>query len=702
MKKNDVELIQDILSGNEAAFNELVQKHSIPMQVGSFEGDITTWALPDGAITRLGRGSEPAMAFSPDGQSLVIGTCTGLWLYDLTTLSPVALWETETKYVESVAISPNGKWLAASLSERLLKILDIKTGTCLTQIKSENHNESLTISPDNMYIAVNSSVYDSTPIVEVWHAETGKQFAKFTAEDKRAGHCQPISFSPDSRLIASTCMSPNSDDAGSILVWDMKSCELLACLTVHTRWITTLCFSPCGKFLVSGGRDGKVYVWDVNTWNQIREYSDYGSIYSIIPSYSPDGKLRAAIVNYDETGPATISIRDLESNQQLYSDQLWGNTIDSPSIGDWGNNVLFSNGSQLAYEYRHEFINVWTIDNPIKYQFTHSPISWPTEIVFSQDGKTLAAQHFQEGVVLWDIESKRSRPAVQVESAGKNQFLYKTDSGKFHVASIKSDIVTLWEADGNGIPLLEGTVRDYWSAQPALTQTGTLFAYAGQDGTIQVWDVQSKKKLHEFMHPLELSDTDDDEDEGDYVDDLKFSQDGKLLVSESKSRNVKLWDMELGEEIKPLQGDKITDVRFCRCGQYHAYLEKEVNRYWDIAKREYCEHLTCSCEPTWSELEKRLSMPPKFEHFDGPTAYSMCGQYLAFGTSHKDQKKYPIDVWEVSSGKHLVTLLGPSDRLENLTFSPDNKLLASASYDGVILLWDLTPYLENKENCVEK
>ncbi|MCG9128216.1 sigma-70 family RNA polymerase sigma factor [Candidatus Poribacteria bacterium] len=689
--KQEEYILQDTLDQRQDCMEN--QNRSIPMPVGSFEGDITTWALPDGAIARLGRGSEPAMAFSPDGQSLVIGTCTGLWLYNLTTLSPVALWETETEYVESVAISPNGKWLAASLSERLLKILDIQTGACLTQIKSGNHNECVTFSHDNRYIAVNSSVYDSTPIVEVWHAETGKPFAKFTAEDERAGHYQPISFSPDTRLIASTCMSPNSDDAGSILVWDMKSCKLLACLTAHTRWITTLCFSPCGKFLVSGGRDGKVYIWDVNTWNQIREYSDYGPVYSIIPSYSSDGKLRAAIVNYDESGPATISIRDLENNQQLYNDQLWGNTIDSPSIGDWGNNVLFSNGSQLAYEYRHEFINVWTVDNPIKHQFTHSPISWPTEIVFSQDGKTLAAQHFQEGVVLWDIESKRSRPAVQVESAGKNQFLYKTDSGKFHVASIKSDIVTLWEADGNGIPLLEGTGREYWSAQPALTPTGTLFAYAGQDGTIQVWDVHSKKKLYEFMHPLELSDIDDDEDEGDYVDDLKFSQDGKLLVSESNSRNVKLWDMELGEEIIPLQGDKISDVRFCRCGQYHAYLEKEGNRYWDIAKREYCEHLTCRCEPTWSVLEKRLSMPPKFEQFDGPAAYSLCGQYLAFGTSNKDQKKYPIDVWEVSSGNHLVTLLGPSDRLDDLTFSPDNKLLASASYDGVILLWDLTPYL---------
>ena len=666
------------------------QEHTISVPVGSYEGDVTTWALPDGAIARLGRGSEPAMAFSPDGQFLAIGTCIGLWIYDLVTLSPIALWEAERGVVCYVAFSPNGKWIAACCSGRILKIFDVQNGSCLTQVKFETLIESPTFSHDNKYIAVNSSEYDSTPIVEVRHAETGKPFAKFTADDERAGHYQPISFSPDTRLIASTCMSANSDEAGSILVWDMKSREQLVCLSAHTQWVTSLCFSPCGQFLVSAGKDGKVYVWDVITWQYVREYSDYGEVYSIIPSYSPDGILRAVIMNYDEIGPATISVRNLESNEQLYSDQVWGNNKEFASFGNWGNSVLFSNGSQLAYECRHEFINVWTLDNPIKRQFTHSPISWPRTFFFSQDGKTLAAEHFQEGVVLWDIESKRSRPAVKVESAGKNQFLYKTDSGKLYVASILNDTVTLWEVDGGGIPLFEGTDREYWSASPALAPTGTLFAYAGEDGTVQVWDVQNKEKLHEFNHPLEPSD--DDEDEGDHVNELEFSQDGKFLVSESKSHNKRLWDMELGEEIKPLPGDKIRGVRFCKCGRYYAYLGKEGKPYWDIIQREYCEDVTCLC-PTWVEIEKRLSIPPECGHLEGPAAYSLCRQYIAMATSKTDIETFPIGVWEVESGKHLVTFRGPTDYLEDIVISPDNKLLASSSYDGTILLWDLTPYL---------
>ena len=671
------------------------QKLSIPVPVGSLEGDVTTWALPEGAVARLGRGSEPKMTFSPDGQHFLIGTCIGLWLYDLATLSPIALWEAEHGVVESVAFSPNGKWIAASFSGRILKILDVQNGTCLTQVKLETYVEKVTFSHDNRYIAVVYCAYSRSPVVEIWHAETGKPFAKFTTDTERGGLYHPICFSPDTRLIASICRTNADGDAESIIVWDMQSGEQIACLSAHTYWVTTLCFSPCGKFLASGGEDGTVYVWDVKTWQQAQCYTDFGRVYRIMPSWTPDGILRAAIVRYDDTGPATISVRDLESDEQLYNDQVWGNTTDFSYVGDWGNTVLFTNGSQLAYECRHEFINVWTSDNPVKRQFTHSPISFPKSMFFSQDGKTLAVEHHHESVVLWDIASKRSRPAVKVESAGKNQFVYKTKNGILHVASIKDDTVTLWEADSDEMPLIEATGRKYWSAFPALAPTGTLFAAADEDGNIQVWDVQNGEQLYELAHPLEPSDDNDDEDDGDFVDELEFSQDGKLLVSESKARNVRLWDMELGEDIESFPGDEVTGFRFCECGQYLVCFGKKETLYWDIIHRKLCEEdETCLCDSTQVAIKKRLSLPQECKDLEDPPIFSSCGQYIAIRVSwNQDLKMHPIAVWEVESGKHLATFRGHVTDVLKLAFSPDNTLLASASHDGTILLWNLTPHL---------
>ena len=663
--------------------------------------DVTTWALPEGAIARLGRGCEPNMTFSGDGQFLAIGTAMGLWLYDLETLSPIALWETERGMVFHIAFSPNRKWIAAGNSDKILKVLDIQSGACLAQVGIDDYIAELTFSYNNQYLA---AAYARSATVEVWHAETCKPVAQFTADTEKAGFYSPISFSPDTRLIASTSASDTTDDAEVIVVWDMESGEQIACLSAHTDWVSTLCFSPCGKFLTSGGEDGAVYVWDVGTWQQVQSYADFGDVYRLIPSYSPEGILRAAIVNYDETGPATISVRNLESGEHLYIHKFWGNTVQFSHAGDWGNTVLFSNGSQLAYESRHEFINVWTPEYPYKRQFIHSPISFPTSThsraafptfaVFSDDGKTLAVKHYHEGVVLWDIESKRSRPAVKEESAGKNQFLYKTDSGKLYVASIKNDNVTLWEADGNGPPLIEGTGREYWSASPALSPTGKLFAYADADGNLKVWDVQSGSQRYELKHPLE--ENGDEDDKG--ICDLQFSFDGKILASESNypRAHVVSWDMELGEAIDNSLSDNVITrilgrlvlsklkpksrevVHISHDGKYLSSVGNDSYLY-DVKQDAYLS---------------RLSLPQGLEDMFWVAEFSICGKYFAAGTWWREgMEKMVICLWEVETGKQIVTFRGHPTDVHALAFSPDNTLLASASYDGSILLWDLTPYL---------
>ena len=45
--------------------------------------DYTTWNLPDGVAARLGKGSITGnVAFSPDGNRLVVASSIGIWIYD--------------------------------------------------------------------------------------------------------------------------------------------------------------------------------------------------------------------------------------------------------------------------------------------------------------------------------------------------------------------------------------------------------------------------------------------------------------------------------------------------------------------------------------------------------------------------------------------------------------------------------------------
>ena len=52
-----------------------------------------------------------------------------------------------------------------------------------------------------------------------------------------------------------------------------------------------------------------------------------------------------------------------------------------------------------------------------------------------------------------------------------------------------------------------------------------------------------------------------------------------------------------------------------------------------------------------------------------------------------------IKLWEVTTGEEMATLKGHSLVVYRVAFSPDATTLASSSYDGTILLWDMSPYI---------
>ena len=62
----------------------------------------TTWALPEGAIARFGKGDIGDVKLSPDGTYFAVGTGMGLWWYDVSSMSPISLWETKRGLVNSI------------------------------------------------------------------------------------------------------------------------------------------------------------------------------------------------------------------------------------------------------------------------------------------------------------------------------------------------------------------------------------------------------------------------------------------------------------------------------------------------------------------------------------------------------------------------------------------------------------------------
>jgi WD40 repeat protein len=94
-----------------------------------------------------------------------------------------------------------------------------------------------------------------------------------------------------------------------------------------------------------------------------------------------------------------------------------------------------------------------------------------------------------------------------------------------------------------------------------------------------------------------------------------------------------------------------------------------VIRFWDVESGELIREITTS------GVIEALSFSP-------------LGGVLASGGSYQD---FSIRLWDVQSGALLRTLEGHSRGVDNLEFSPNGQMLASAAYDGTLRLWGIRP-----------
>jgi WD40 repeat protein len=111
-------------------------------------------------------------------------------------------WTMEVPYVdfESLTYSPDGKLLATSSSDRVIRILNAETGKVEHELlRNPRPIESLTFSPDSRTLAS----LDDEGALKLWHVGSGRLMMDLEAEP-HAGRAEMCRFSPDGMWLAHT------------------------------------------------------------------------------------------------------------------------------------------------------------------------------------------------------------------------------------------------------------------------------------------------------------------------------------------------------------------------------------------------------------------------------------------------------------------------------------------------------------------
>jgi WD40 repeat protein len=236
--------------------------------------EIVVWDSATGdPVNTLNGHSDPinGLEFNPNNTSLISGSInsTKLW-HARKTLSHRVESDTYDR-IHDLELSSDGKTLAILSGRKRLDLRDGETNALLHsfEVVGSIRDGSVAFSPSGRRVVATLDPF--TPIV--FDVETG---ALVTFFQGHAGRVESLAFGPEERLV----LSGSADFTAK--VWDVETGIEHLTLSGHEDRVTSAEYSEDGKKIVTGSMDETVKIWDASTGREIQTLAPKGGMVSAV------------------------------------------------------------------------------------------------------------------------------------------------------------------------------------------------------------------------------------------------------------------------------------------------------------------------------------------------------------------------------------------------------------------------------------
>jgi tetratricopeptide (TPR) repeat protein len=185
----------------------------------------------------------------------------------------------------------------------------------------------------------------------------------------------------------------------TLKVWDSANGKLLWNGEGHKDVITGIAFSPDGKIVLTGSRDGTARLWDTASGRPIGQPKAYRDGVCAV-AFSPDGKT-VLTGGFDETA----RLWDVATGQPMGHALVSPRPVTSVAFSPDGRTILTGSGVKLSGDISDWTAQLWdaATGQPIGAPMPHPPArSELLTVAFSPDDRVLLTSDFIT-VRLWDV-----------------------------------------------------------------------------------------------------------------------------------------------------------------------------------------------------------------------------------------------------------------------------------------------------------